>query len=167
MLEFPINYRAQDRLQHVAKSPENNIALAHNPQATHAWIAHYIFKSAPEAMMKIHRGKGDTALSERYVDAARIIKPFVALCNRSNLVEDRRTLRFAPALSKELSRLREIPGVYDCERHIKLTFSDQMRAACMKFLREGRIAGEAKECEIFRSILQQQSHNALFSVAAE
>jgi len=163
MMEIPINYRAQNRLPHVAKSPENNMALAHNPQATHAWIAHYIFKSAPEAMMKLARGKGDTVLKERHVDMARVMKLYVTLCNQTDLVQDTRTARCAQGMMQEMSRLREIKGVYDCERIIKERFRAEMNESCMRFICQGRIEGESAECAMFRSMLQKQSHDSLFS----
>jgi hypothetical protein len=165
MMELPINYRAQNRLPHVAKSPENNMALAHNPQATHAWIAHYIFKSAPEAMMKLARGKGDTGLSERHVDMARVMKPYITLCNKTDLVQDWRTARCAHGMMMERARLRAIKGVYECERSIKERFHSEMTEACMRFIRQGRVTGENEACATFRSMLQKQSHDALFSHA--
>lgn len=167
MLECPITYLAQNRSPHVAKSPENNMALAHNPQATHAWLAHYIFKSAPEAMMKIARGKGDTVLRERQVDMARVMKPFLTLSGKSDLVLDQRTAKCARGMAMEMSRLRGIKGVYDCERSIKARFRADMTAMCMRFVREGRIEGEDEACTKFRSLLQKQSHDSLFANAIE
>ncbi len=163
MMECPINYRAQNRQPHIAKSPENNLALAHNPQATHAWIAHYIFKSASEAMMKIHRGKGDAVQNERHAGVAPVIKSFVNLCSKTNLVQDRRTAQCAHGMAAEFLFLRDIPGVQECERHIKETFSAEMSGACMRFIRDGRMAGESDECAVFRSILLRQNQNELFA----
>ncbi len=166
MLDLPINYRAQNRAPHIAKQPENNKALAQNPQATHAWIAHYIFKSAPEALMKLHRGRGDAARAGKPADMAGVMKPFVSLSNKPNVIADVRTLKSAQGMAEELSRLRQIPGVWECEKHIKEQYSSQMSAACARFVREGPIAGEARECAEFRSMLLGHNRNALFSVAA-
>jgi hypothetical protein len=165
MLELKTNYKAQDGTPHIAKPPEGNIALAHNPQATHAWIAHYIFKSAPEAMMKMARGRGDSAGGQRHAEMTRFMKPFVTLCIKSDLVQDRRTLQCAQGAAQELSRLRDIRGVYDCERRIKDRFLGRMSDLRAQFIREGRVEGEAEECSIFRAMLQEQSFGALFSGA--
>jgi hypothetical protein len=118
------------------KAPENNPALTHNPTADQAWIAHYIFRSAPEALMKIMRGKGDKARTESQADMQSMIKPFVALSTRRPLVHDPRIAACAAGLAAEHARLSAMPGVQACDSAIKRRFALQMAEATAAFLRQ-------------------------------
>jgi hypothetical protein len=164
-LGLPISYKADNGMPHIAKAPENNLALAHNPQATHAWIAHYIFKSASDAVMKATRGKGDRIESERHAGIESMMKHFVSLTKNTSLVVDERTATCGLSLSNELSALRAIRGVASCEADIRETYQRQMRKLCARIIREGRKQDEPEECAVFRSILLKQYQNELFSVA--
>ncbi len=163
-LGLPIGYKADNGQPHIAKSPENNQAFAHRPQATHAWIAHYIFKSASDAVMKAMRGKGDRIESERQSGVENMMKQFVGLVRMQNLVVDERTARCGASLSTELSVLRAIPGVAACEAEIRHSYQRQMRQLCTGIIKDGRDAEEPEECAMFRSILLKQHQNELFSV---
>jgi hypothetical protein len=156
-------FRAQDGQPHVALAPERNPALAENPRATHAWIAHYIFKSAQELLMKHARGKGDSAAEARQVSLARYATPFMSLLNNVRLVQDARTLRCGAALGAERARLLAIPGVADADAAIKADFSARMTQACLQFVRQGDEAGEADACAALRGVLQRQRYNQLFA----
>jgi hypothetical protein len=164
-LGLPISYKADNGLTHIAKPPEHNQALAHNPQATHAWIAHYIFKSASDAIMKAMRGKGDRIESERQTGIESAMKHFVGLARSRNLVADERTAKCGASLSKELSVLRAIPRVAACEAEIRHSYQRQMRDMCTRILQNGPQPEEPEECAAFRSILLKQHQNELFSVA--
>jgi hypothetical protein len=162
-LGLPANYRAQDGQPHIALGPERNPALAENPRATHAWIAHYIFKSAPELLMKNARGLGDRAEEQRESGLVRFAAPFMSFVDKVKLVQDPRTLRCGASLGAERARLLAIPGVADQNRAIKEDFSARMTQACLRFVREGNVAGEAEACAGLRTILRRQRHNQLFA----
>jgi hypothetical protein len=161
-LGLPIGYKADDGQPHIAKAPENNIALAHAPRATHAWIAHYIFKSASDAVMKATRGKGDRIESERQTSLDHVMKLFVSLATSKNLVPDQRTARCAASLEREISTLRDIPGVAACETEIKRCYQREMRALCLRVIQNGAQPDESKESAIFRAILLEQRQSDLF-----
>ena len=163
-LGLPISYKADNGLPHIAKPPEHNQALAHDPQATHAWIAHYIFKSASDAVMKAMRGKGDRIESERQTGIEGAMKHFVSLARSRNLVADERTAKCGASLSSELSALRAIPRVASCEAEIRSCYQRQMRDLCTRIIQAGPRPDEPEECAAFRSILLKQHQNELFSV---
>ncbi len=156
-------YKADNGQPHVAKPPENNLALARHPQATHAWIAHYIFKSASDVVMKAMRGKGDRVESERQAGLDNIVKPFISLANDKGLVLDQRTARCGVSLRDELSTLRSLPGVAACEAEIKRAYQQQMRAFCLQIIQDGPQPDETAEASKFRSILLKQRQNELFA----
>jgi hypothetical protein len=53
--------------------------------------------------------------------------------------------------------------VADQNRAIKEDFSARMTQACLRFVREGNVAGEAEACAGLRTILRRQRHNQLFA----
>jgi hypothetical protein len=149
---LPVSARVETGQPHRPKAPENNPALTQNPTANQAWIAHYIFRSAPEALMKIMRGKGDRARTESQADVRSMIQPFMALSTRRPLVHDPRIAACAAGLAEERARLSAIPGVQAFDCAIKRRFTLQMAEANAAFLREPIPAGNA-DWAGFRSIL--------------
>ncbi len=159
----PTSYRGDDGQAHIAKSPENNMALARNPRATHGWIAHYIHKSASDLVMKILRGKGDKPAAggpSNYDDA---FKSFSYLTRKTRLIVDERTARCGWELDTELGMLRQIPGVRDCEASIRSRYASSMDRACLDFLRGEGLGAESEAAAFFRSIIREQRKKELFS----
>jgi hypothetical protein len=141
--------------RHIGKSPENTPALARNPQAINAFVAHYIFRSAPEALAKIARGRGDGVRTAGQPIFENMVRPFVTLSKKSELIEDIRPRTCAHGLHNELISLRAITGVAECEAKIKSRFSSQLTVWCEDLLRRGPTPGEIEECAVFRSYLQR------------
>jgi hypothetical protein len=158
---LPVSTRVETGHPHRPKAPENNPALTNNPTANQAWIAHYIFRSAPEALMKIMRGKGDRPRADRQADLASMIRPFIALSTRRPLVDDARIAACAAGMAAEHARLSAIPGVQACDAAIKQKFARHMADACAEFVRLPAPVGR-EDWAAFRSILLRQSQNVLF-----
>ena len=164
-LNLPASVLAQNGQPHVRKMPDNNPALAHDPQTTHAWISHYIFRSAPELLMKIARGQGDVAAADRDGRAADLMSRFLEL-SRDRLTADPRMPACAAGLPTELARLRALPGVAGRDAEIKHVFATSMEETRRRFVRTGGEPGEPASRAAFRALLTRQGHDALFSGAA-
>lgn len=162
-LGMPFNFRGENSVIHMPKAPENSFSLAEDPKATHAWIAHYIFKSTPEALMKVMRGKGDMVRAERQVDFHQVMAPFVALSQKRKLVEDRRTQVCGRNFAVERARLLGLPGVSVADAAIRESYAVRIHDVCLDYIRQGPIAGESAECAAFRAILLRQRHDLLFA----
>lgn len=103
--------------------------------ADHAWVAHHVFRSAGEALMKVARGDATWAAG-READPERtdtIVRRFVAMAARTDLVRDDRTLLCAPRLEDERSRLLALPGIAVCDAAIKRRFGDRLHDVCRDF----------------------------------
>jgi hypothetical protein len=167
-LSLTTTFRLENGLPHTAQPPENTLAVSRKARASHAWIAHYIFRSAPEALMKARRGKGDSIRSQRVADLDRIVNTFVHLCEKTKLIPDLRTQHCAAGMGMELARLRAIPGVAAAEADIKADYAADMEALCLQFLRMPARRNESEAYAAFRRILLQQRQQHLLSgVAAE
>jgi hypothetical protein len=149
-----MQFLAETGLQHNPLPPDHNPSLSHNPVAANAWIAHYIFRTAPELLQKIRRGRGD--LDNRIWDKAarqQVITTFMRLTTACQLVHDPRTQRCAGHMEEWLARLQRIRGVTSCDAAIKRRFRIDMSQDCAKFLAEPVESGEPAECMEFRAIL--------------
>jgi hypothetical protein len=155
ILRQNFTFFAETGLPHAHKSPENSPALSQNPQAKHAFVAHYIFRSAPEALAKIARGRGGNARSAGPQTFEHMVKPFVALSERLPAIKDTRPLACAAGLGAALADLRAIPGVLDCEEDIKRRFVSRLADLTDQLLQRGPTPGEIEECAIFRRYLRQ------------
>ncbi len=156
-LGLPVSYLAETGLPHISMPPENSPSLSANPVASNAWIAHYIFRSAPEALMKIMRGKGDGPREAQTQSIEKMLMPFVTLMYRRKLVRDHRTIDCADGTTFELKRLRSAPGVNECDRAIRTNFSLSVRKACERFLEhpaEENSKDRADFSEILRNLLE-------------
>jgi hypothetical protein len=157
-----MHFLAETGLPHVPLAPAHSPSLSHNPVASHAWIAHYIFRTAPEALQKILRGRGDTDNLGRDTQAAwQMMKTFIKLTTATPLIQDLRTAKCAAPMPGERARLRRIPGVAAAEAGIKDAFVKEMHRASDVFLGEPVDIAEPAECREFRRLLQQcLSHRA-------
>ncbi len=104
------------------------------PSARFAWISHYAFRSAPEMLMKLARGRADQPAELQAASAANRIRTFVTQLCSTNLIEDRSTLRTSARLADERRRLLTIPNLAACEADIKNAYVNGMRQACEDFL---------------------------------
>jgi hypothetical protein len=151
-----MQFLAETGLLHNPLPPDYSPSLSHNPVAGNAWIAHYIFRTAPEALQKILRGKGDTGY--RTVDKAAMrgmMKTFIRLATITPLVQDLRTARCASQMVAELARLRRIDGVTFSEATIKHRFVMEMGRACRQLLAEPVEMDEPGACLEFRAIIRE------------
>jgi hypothetical protein len=141
-LGLPVRVLAQGGSPHLAKMPENNPALSRHPHATHAWMAHYIHKTAPEVLMKMSRGQGDVARARRASRGERYMRDFVEL-SRQPRVADGRMAACGAGLATEMARLRAIPGVAACEQAIKRVFVGRMEEAWRAFFASEQVGDAA------------------------
>ncbi len=147
-------FLAETGLPHVALPPANSPSLSKNPQAINAFIAHYIFRSAPEALAKVARGRGDDVRGAEQDSFADMARRFVTLHQEARLVADNRPRACATGLAKELWELRAIPGAAACESKIKRRFALQLTTLREQILRAGASPGEIEACAVFREYLQ-------------
>lgn len=148
-------YLAETGLAHMPKPPEGNPSLSANPVAQNAWLAHYIFRTAPEALLKVLRGRGDNA-SRRWdkPSVQHMAVTFMRLSTKCALVDDLRTARCAPSAANERARLRSIPGVAACEAASRQVFIAEMRQACARIADGEPEADDLAEYRAFCRLLQ-------------
>jgi hypothetical protein len=104
------------------------------PSAQLAWISHYPFRSAPEMLMKLARGRADQPAALQSRAAENRVKTFVNQLYGSKLIEDRTTLRCGALLADERQKLMTIPNLAACETEIKRAYVVNMRQAHNEFL---------------------------------
>jgi len=149
-----MNFLSETGLDHIPLAPHHSPSLSHNPVAKNAWISHFIFRTAPEALLKIYRGRGDAQLgSWDKASRQQMMKTFVRLATICELILDQRVSRCAMNMDKELARIRAIKGVAACTENIKRRFVTEMRAASEKYLAEEADSDEPAECREFRKAL--------------
>lgn len=124
-----------------------------------AWVAHHVYRSAGEALVKAMRGdvlwnETSRADSER-LDT--IVRRFVAMADNPGLVTDDRTIHAARGLDGQLARLSALPGVRDCDQAIKQRFAARLAAVTQAFA-DVPVAGDRpREYAQFQNILRQQN----------
>ncbi len=124
-----------------------------------AWVAHHVYRSAGEALVKASRGDATWNAASR-ADSDRldtIVKRFVALADHPGLVTDDRTLNCAPTLDAQLTRLRGLAGVRACDDAIKHRYGAQVGALCQAFLDASISDDRPKEFRQFQNILRNQA----------
>jgi len=98
------------------------------PTDRFAWVAHYLLRSAAEMLFKLNRRDGWFSRADES-DAARadrLIARFLNLAANPGLVEDRRMLAFGAEHAAELARIKSLPGIADCDAHIKRQFAETL-----------------------------------------
>jgi hypothetical protein len=158
-LGMPFIFRTESgALHHHPAMPDRNPAFAADPHTNLAWVNHYWLRSAPEMLWKMARGhpdwKGDTKL--RHLEMAqRLCHRFVALMQRTDLVEDRRILACAAGVSAELQRLRALPGVAAAADRIHDDFLRRLAHMAQAFINTQAGPGdEPPEFAAFRDVLR-------------
>jgi hypothetical protein len=159
-LNAPYVFRTETgALHHHAGEQKRLAAFAEAPSAKSAWVNHYILRSAPEALWKLARGHGDWKgqVAERHLEMARFVcRTFVALADKSDLVEDRRILNCAPGRDAALATLRALPGVAEAEDSLKAEFKTRLDRMVLAFVDAPPPAGEPPEFAPFRAVLRGQ-----------
>ena len=103
------------------------------PSAKCAWMSHYAFRSAPEMLMKLARGRADLPGEVQSAASMNRIKTFLRQVGDSGLIEDRSTLVCGARLADEQRKLMMIPGVAACDAEIKQKYQTAMIQTCNDF----------------------------------
>ncbi len=152
-LGLPFFFRNETGALHHHPGIEGRLpAFAAAPSASHAWVNHYLFRSAPEALWKLARGRGDwpARTAERETAFRHFIcRSFVSLA-RGPRVADRRGC--LPGSEAELARLRALPGVGDADAEIRGAMPLRLRRLTQAFLDSG--PADIPEMEAFRDMLR-------------
>ncbi len=159
-LDLPFAFRLEDGLPcyHMALL-KGESAPADPVSADHAWIAHHVFRSAGEALLKAARGDALWSRQDRQ-DSARmdtVIRRFVAMADNPHLVTDQRTLQCAPGAPAQLRRLLELPCIQAVDRAIKCQFAARLQDATQAFLDAPGSPGWPPAWRRFRDILCSRS----------
>jgi hypothetical protein len=139
VLEAPFIFRSQDGGIHHHPGVQTRIpAFAEKPAASQAWVNHYIFRTAPEALWKAARGSaawsqedGDT-LRQDHTDF--IFGKYLEFASRGVMVEDRRLLACAVGQAKYLEKLLALPGVSEAHAAIMENFDSKLKTLTESFL---------------------------------
>ncbi len=100
------------------------------PSAKCAWISHYTFRSAPEMLMKLARGRADLPVELQSNASANRMKTFLRQISSPTLIEDHTTILCSVRLMEERRRLSAIPRLAACEAEIKQSYAAALRRAC-------------------------------------
>jgi len=120
-------YRSERGEQYVQKiTPAQSVA----PSAQCAWISHYAFRSAPEMLMKLARGRADLPAELQAAASANRIRTFLRLLASTTLMEDKTTFTCSARLADEQRKLMTIPNLAACEADIKNRYASEMRRTC-------------------------------------
>ena len=112
------------------KSREGYSSFSLTPGDRHAWINHYITKSAEEFILRRSVSQADLPLalaaSPDLFDAAKI-DLFMTRFNAPDMVVDRRAEACSPELEAGIDALRRLPGVDQAMRAIEHVYTDRLR----------------------------------------
>jgi hypothetical protein len=138
-LDAPFNYRLEDGSSHHHPGVTDRIAAySARPTAEKAWINHYIFRTAPEALWKQARDsaawtpKDDVVQRPNHADF--IARNFVDLAAPEKLVADRRILACAQKQSEMLEKLLALPRVAECNAAVQRAFQERLTVLAKEFL---------------------------------
>jgi hypothetical protein len=166
-LGAPVEFKGSDGGLHFHPLvPGQGAAVSPRPQAVHAWVNHYMLKSAEEALWKWARGRGDLAAS--HADSTRpldfIAGQFLDLARPEQLVEDRRILDCARNQGTVLDGLLKLPGVADCNARINAQFAVKLAKNTKAFLDAPLPADASVVVRAFRELVaEQQKQQGLLS----
>jgi hypothetical protein len=120
-------YRSERGEQYVQKvTPAQSVA----PSAQCAWISHYAFRSAPELLMKLVRGRADLPAELQVAASANRIRTFLRQIGSTTLIEDKTTFSCSARLAEEQRKLMTIPHLAACEADIKHRYVSDMQRTC-------------------------------------
>jgi hypothetical protein len=152
-------------LAHRSESGEAHLqkvtpAQTARPSARFAWMSHYPFRSAPEMIMKLARGRADRPAAAQAMATQNRVKTFLAQLDRP-LVEDKSTMACGARQAAERARLLAIPSLAACEADIRRAYATRMRESCVAFL-DQQARSEATHMTTLRAILQSSlsAHDA-------
>ena len=161
-MDAPFTYRLEDGsinhhmgLLKGIKIPTDTVS------ADTAWIAHHVYRTAGESLIKATRGDCTWSAQSRadteFLDT--IVKRWVTMADNPNLVTDDRTPHTARTLDAHLTRLRGLPQIRACDDSIKHRFSTRMSAVTQAFLETPVSPDRPKEYTQFQNILRRQAEH--------
>jgi hypothetical protein len=156
----PFRYRTEDGSLHHHDGVTGRLpAFAERPSADHAWINHYMLRTAPEAVWKFARGRASWreggAQLQRFLDL--IVTSFLDFAQPETLVEDRRAEACARGQNALRQSILALPGVGAVAAEIEANFPAQLRRATEDFLAAPAPAGAPARLEHFRRMVQDGS----------
>ena len=161
-MDLPFAYRIEDgapchhmNLVKGIKSPGDVVS------ADTAWVAHHVYRSAAEALVKATRGDATWNQASR-ADSERldtIVKRFVAMVDNPNLTTDDRTIHSARTLDAHLARLRALPDVAACDSNIKHRYATRLAALTQAFIQVPIAGDRPREYSQFQNILRAQAEH--------
>lgn len=138
-MEAPFNFRTEEGDWHHHPGVKDRIAaFSERPTASHGWINHYIFRSAPEALWKLARGSvawlPSTEAAERPVMENFITKAFTDFASSPRLIQDTRISLCGHGQAAMLEKLRALPGVAELDETIRFNFELNLKKLGDTFL---------------------------------
>ncbi len=162
-LDAPFAYRSADgALHHHPLIPGRGPAVSPAPSAEHAWINHYMLRTADEALWKWGRGRGDLASGnpESLRPLEFIASSFLDLAQPELLVEDRRVLDCARGQGAVLDSLLRLPGIADSDAALKASFASQLAVTRTAFLANGLPPNASDIVRHFRDLIADRHEAA-------
>ena len=159
--DTPFVFRTEAGLLHYHPGMAGRMAaFAQEPTAKLAWINHYLLKTAPEALWKRARSRGDWTAAfqprrEREHDSWLAIS-FLSFLHEGTTVEDTRILAAAAGHAAMLARLLALPGVAEHHARIKADFAERLRETVANFLGRRLQGDETAEMMEFRDMVQNE-----------
>jgi len=126
------------------------------PRDTHAWVAHYFFKSVEEFIWKSVRGRGDLPLSDTVQPvnvSETFMGAFVSQFRANNAVSDARMTACAKGLMAERARILRVPGVAAAREAIIAAYQ-QWSASLVPSLRLARDTASPTAAEFYDLLLE-------------
>jgi hypothetical protein len=119
-------------------------AFSDHPNADHAGIYHYFYKSAEEFLWKFMRNRGDAPnapglLSDRLNKF--FLAEFVRQHEAGNFVPDDRIAAFAPKFDAELAHLQSLPGVAGANARAQSNYRRLIAQMKQRFRSEDALRG--------------------------
>jgi hypothetical protein len=153
----PFVFRTESgRIHHIHNATERLAAFAETPSADFAWVAHYILRSAGEALMKLSRGRADQtgpAATWQQGNLEFVARTFMSLSRPEGLVRDERILLCATGQAEVLASLMALPGIADIAWRLKTAMPQRLADAARSFLAGVSIEGQPDFVREFRDVV--------------
>jgi hypothetical protein len=135
----PFVFRTESgRIHHVQHATARLAAFAETPSADFAWVAHYIFRSAGEAVMKLSRGRADQAggagAARQQANLEHCARSFMHLTRPDVMVRDERILACAAGQAEVLAGLMALPGIAGIASRLTAAMPQRLQEAAQAFL---------------------------------
>jgi hypothetical protein len=153
----PFVFRTESgRIHHIHNTTERLAAFAESPSADFAWIAHYILRSAGEALLKLSRGRADQtgpAAVWQQSNLEFVARTFMSLSRPEGLVRDERILLCATGQAEVHASLMALPGVADIAWRLKAAMPQRLADAARSFLAGVPAEGQPDFVRGFRDVV--------------